>query len=386
MELRDYSAALERRWRWWVGLALLGVLLAGTAAALTPRSYTAAAQVFVASTQEGTSPQFVVQRVKSYPDVAISARVLAPVVERLELTGSVTALRAQVTATNPVDTSQVVISVADPDADRAADIANAVAQEFSSVVPQLERPTGGRSPVSLTVTNPATAPSSPTVPDTGLLLALGLVSGLGLGVAAAVLRDRTDQHVHTPADVVAAWGDPAPEVLPAPTRREAGSRAATVLARRIERRAGQGRVHVVLTAPTGAGRPAGADLAAQLGAALRSHGLSVRDTVADGTRATDGSAGGPVDVELSWVAADDSLARWRVAARQADGVLVVCPAPTTDRSDVAELAQLLDAVGAATLAVVLISGRSARPRSSRRGSADAVEPAGEREPVPARTR
>src|SRR5919112_253032 len=147
MELRDYGVALRRHWGIGVSVALACLLAAVVVVLATPATYRATAQVFVASTGEGTSgAQFVNQRVTSYPDVARSRAVL---------------------------------------------------DEFGTVVEQLERPTGAPSPVDLTVTNPATVPTSPASPQTGLLLALGLVVGLALGAAAAVTRAPPDSRLHS---------------------------------------------------------------------------------------------------------------------------------------------------------------------------------------------
>ncbi len=192
MELREYVAVVGRRWRWLAACLLACLLVALAAALLTPKTWTAQTQVFVSSTTESTSPQFLQQRVKSYPDVASSAEVLDPVRDTLGLDMSLAALRAAVEAENPVDTSQINISVTVRDPQQAADIADAVAEEFSSAVERLETTGSGSSPVTLTVTNPAAVPTSPTSPQILLLLALGLVCGLGSGVAAAVVRDRWD--------------------------------------------------------------------------------------------------------------------------------------------------------------------------------------------------
>ncbi|MDP9428810.1 MAG: Wzz/FepE/Etk N-terminal domain-containing protein, partial [Actinomycetota bacterium] len=212
MELRDYGVALRRHWKTGVGMTLACLLAAGVVVLATPVTYRATAQVFVASTGEGTSgAQFVNQRVTSYPDVARSRTVLDPVIESLGLDESFADLRARVEATNPLETSQIDIAVTGRDAAEATRVADAVAEEFGTVVEQLERPPGGRSPVDLTVTDPATVPTSPASPQTGLLLTLGLVVGLALGAAAAVVRSRVDGTLHSAEDVRAAWG-PADDV------------------------------------------------------------------------------------------------------------------------------------------------------------------------------
>src|SRR3712207_8131040 len=106
MELRDYGTALRRHWRTGVGVALACLLAAVVVVLATPITYRATAQVFVASTGEGTSgAQLVNQRVPSYPDVARSRALLDPVVDDLGLAESFADLRARDEATHPLETS-----------------------------------------------------------------------------------------------------------------------------------------------------------------------------------------------------------------------------------------------------------------------------------------
>src|SRR5688572_21528063 len=117
MELRDYLLALRRYWTTWLGVTGAALLVALGVVLISPPSYQATAQVFVASLGEGTSgSQFVNQRVTSYPDVARSSAVLGPVIEDLDLAESVADLRARVSASNPAETSQIDIAVTDADA------------------------------------------------------------------------------------------------------------------------------------------------------------------------------------------------------------------------------------------------------------------------------
>jgi capsular exopolysaccharide synthesis family protein len=54
----------------------------------------------------------------------------------------------------------------------------------------------------------AQVPGSPSSPNVKLIIAFGLVAGLVLGVAAAFLRDRMDEHVRTPEEVEALLETP----------------------------------------------------------------------------------------------------------------------------------------------------------------------------------
>jgi capsular polysaccharide biosynthesis protein len=352
MELRDYGMALRRHWRTGVGVALACLLAAVVAVLATPVTYRATAQVFVASTGEGPSgAQFVNQRVPSYPEVARSRAVLEPVIDDLGLDESFADLRARVEATNPPDTSQIDIAVTGRDAAEAARVADAVAEEFGTVVEQLERPAGGTSPVDLTVTNPATVPTTPAAPQTGLLLALGLVVGLALGAAAAVVRSRLDRRLHSAEDVRAAWhgADNVP-VLARPAGRARRSALAgdpvAVLARRLEALAEDRPVSVALVSTSPDLAPW--SLAGDLAQRLRAAGLPTTAADLGGDAADDG----PARVRLSVVSPLLAPHDWRRLAGTTH-VVVAVASGRAQRADLAELGTILSGAGIRPLALVV---------------------------------
>jgi capsular polysaccharide biosynthesis protein len=354
MELREYGAALRRHWGTAVGLALVCVLAAIAVVLLTPPTYRATAQVFVASTGEGTSgSQFVNQRVTSYPDVARSRAVLDPVIEDLGLTESFADLRLRVEATNPVETSQIDIAVTGRDAARAAEVANAVAEEFGVVVEQLERPQGRSSPVDLTVTNPATVPTTPDSPQAALLLALGVVVGLALGGAAAVVRSRLDTTVHTADDIRGAWGaaDAVP-VLARPAGRARRSalvgRPAAVLARRLEPLAETQTAAVLVLSPSPEPALAPESFVADVAEQLRGAGVTA---VAEPTPRDAGDD--RARVRLAVGSPLVSLRAWRRVAEVYDVVVVVVAPGRVQRAELAELRSVLTGAGISPLALVL---------------------------------
>ena len=359
MELRHYLAALRRNWTVWLGATVLGVLVATAVVSLTPPTYQASARVFVSvSPSIPNSAGFVQQRIKSYPDIAVSTSVLGPVIEQLGLDHSLRELRARVSATNPAGTSQVEITVRAPDAEQSATVANAVAERLTEVVEELETPSSGSRPVELTVTDPALTPASPVAPVPLHAVALGLVLGLFLGLAAAVLRSRLDPGLHTAEDVRAAWdADDGVEVLA--TRRGnrstlTGSPAAT-LARRLEAAAGQRPVSVALVCPDPAEDGAARALARDVAAALRRRDLPATVVGADAA----GPAGPGSRVQLSVL---DPLAAshvWQGVADRGDPVVVVVPDGRVTAGDLREMRSILRAAGIRPLAVVLVPRRHA---------------------------
>jgi capsular exopolysaccharide synthesis family protein len=192
---------------WWL-LLLTGALGLGGAAIVnvtSPVQYTATVQQFVSMTDQANAAsssgalsgsQFALQRVKSYTKIATSAQVLSPVIDQLRLPYDAKQLSKQIQATNPLDTVLIELSVTDLDPRRAADTANAISLQLGKVVQDIEAPAGGGvSPVKVTVTEPASVPTTPVSPKVNLNLALGLLVGLGLGVGGALLRAQLDTRI-----------------------------------------------------------------------------------------------------------------------------------------------------------------------------------------------
>lgn len=207
MELRDYIRVLRKRWRFIALLTALAVAGAAAASFLATPQYAAQTQLFVATQASGTASDllqgsnFTQQRVKSYADVITSQRVLAPVIDRLQLDTTPNRLAQQITAEAPLDTVLINVTVRDADARLAADIANAVGASFTTAVGELEPGSGTGPPVRITTVEPADVPLAPVSPNTRLNLALGLLVGLALGVGAAVLRETLDTRVHGESEV-----------------------------------------------------------------------------------------------------------------------------------------------------------------------------------------
>jgi capsular polysaccharide biosynthesis protein len=385
MELRDYIAALRRHWPTWVGITLVGALVALLVVMLSPRTYQATAQVFVSSSVEGTSsPQFISARVKSYPEVAVSAAVLEPVGDRLQLHPSLQALRSHVSASNPADTSQINIVATADDADHAAAIANAVAAQFTRVVEDLEQPGTGTSPVTLTITNPAAVPTAPASPQTLFILVLGVVVALFLGLAGAILRSRMDSTLYEQRDVHDVWGtEDVPEVLQTPAgrrrRSRPGGRASATLARRIELLAEAAPVRLVLLSPAPDQRAAAEAFATELAAQLRNRELS---TEVDGVAGP--GAGQPVPaasarVHLQVTDPMAALRVWREAAAAGDRAVLVVPSGRVQAAELRELQSVLRHAGVPVLAAVVTPRSSTRPwrrpaRSAAAATGDAAHP------------
>ena len=215
MELRDYLRVLAKHW---ISIVVITALVTGAVAIWTflqPKVYTAQAQTFIAISSpssdgaSGLAPDasYTLQRISSYLQIIDSPQVLQPVIDELGLAIDVKQLGESVTATNPIDTVLINVSVTDEQPQQAATIANAVSVQLGSVIQQLESSISGDVvPVKATLTNPAEPPTSPSSPRTRVNLLLGLLIGLALGVGFAFLRESLDRSVKSPDELAEITG------------------------------------------------------------------------------------------------------------------------------------------------------------------------------------
>jgi capsular exopolysaccharide synthesis family protein len=208
VELAEYANVLRRRWPVIVCSALLAALATFGWAWTTPPSYTATAKVYVSlNTGESTSDllqgsTYVKNLIESYAALTDMPVVLDPVADDLgpDMTGR--ELAKAVTADSPLNTSIIEIAVVDGAPDRAAEIANAVAQQLSSTVVDLSpaTPSGGQS-IAVTVVSPAEVPQYPSAPRTRLLTAAGGAAGLALSIAIVLLWAVLDTRIRSAKDL-----------------------------------------------------------------------------------------------------------------------------------------------------------------------------------------
>jgi capsular exopolysaccharide synthesis family protein len=208
MSLRAYLQMLRRRWAWVVVTALVGLLLAGAYTATATQFYRSTASLYFAL-QEGGSANELAQgstytqnQISSYAALLETPAVLQPVIDRGDLDLSVAALAGILSAKPVPDTVIIEITATDTSPERAAALADAAARELDLTVEGLSPPDeqGGPS-VRGTIVAPARVPGSPAAPRPTLYLAAGLLAGLALGAAAAVVRDSLDTRVRSADDL-----------------------------------------------------------------------------------------------------------------------------------------------------------------------------------------
>lgn len=188
---------------------LVGLVIAAAITFTTTPLYESQAQIFVstpASTLDisalATGSSFSQQRVKSYAQIINSPKTLEPVIRRLNLKMDATTLSSMVTASAPLDTVLISLTVTDTDPKRAAKIANAVAEQFGITVGDLElHGIGVDSPVKVSTVKDAMPADSPASPKKAINLALGFLLGFGLGIGLASLRKLLDNTVKNEDDL-----------------------------------------------------------------------------------------------------------------------------------------------------------------------------------------
>jgi len=203
------------RWRIVLICLLLGLFGAAAALAVIPRMYSANATLYVSlqgradnSDSAYQANQLAKDRVVSYAALMRDERVTQAVVTQLKLPMTAEQLASHLTVTIQPDTVVMTEAVTDTSPERAAAIANAVAQQFVALVQQLEQPIGP-APAPAPVGQPATAPTQigaqiirqatpspiPVSPNVPFGIALGGALGLLIGIAAAFVRHTRDTSI-----------------------------------------------------------------------------------------------------------------------------------------------------------------------------------------------
>jgi capsular exopolysaccharide synthesis family protein len=203
MTLAQFIDVLRQRWASVVAVLVLAVGVAAAVSAVQAPQYRASSEVFVSVAASGSvndlsqGNNFSAARVKSYEALAVTPRVLGLAARQLDLPAG-TDLGGKVTAASTNETVLISISATDGSPTQAAAIANAVMDQLVKVVEQVEESASAADNlVHLSVFQRATAPSAPFAPRLPVNIAIGVLAGLALGVAQAVLREVLDTRLRS---------------------------------------------------------------------------------------------------------------------------------------------------------------------------------------------
>ncbi len=215
MKLYDYVAILRRRWLSALVVALTVVAATAAISLMLPSQYTATTRLFFgvrageSATDLAQGSTFTEKQMASYAEVASSPLVLGKVIRSLGLDTTTEDLAERISVEASPGTVVLEISVTEPDAVAAADIANAIGQELRTTVGILTpEQADGSEAVRATILAPATVPLDASSPRVALNIALGIALGLMLGVGVALLRNLLDTKIRTDEDVRALTASP----------------------------------------------------------------------------------------------------------------------------------------------------------------------------------
>ena len=181
---------------------LFGCIAAfGTLFLVTPK-YEANTQILVSQSQqseviESQEIQASLQLVNTYRDIIKSPTVLDDVVSNLDLQATSSAISEKINVTNQDQSQVLTVTVTDPSAQNAQDIANEVASVFQSTVPEVMNVDN----VSVLAAADVGNNPSPVSPQPVINIAIGLILGLLVGLGIAFLRAFMDKRVTTEEDV-----------------------------------------------------------------------------------------------------------------------------------------------------------------------------------------
>jgi tyrosine-protein kinase len=207
MTLMDYLSTLRRYWLMILVVTILGGVGGYLFAANSTVVYRSSTSVLVTSELGGSGSDllqgstYVENLVSSYVVLATSEKVLEPVIDDLDLDTTSQALAKRVTATSPVNTVLIDISVEGTDPAENADIADAVARSLSTAVADVSPKVNGKPAIRLTTMQAASVPTAPVAPNKKLTTALGALLGLLLSVGFALARRAFGSAITSPADV-----------------------------------------------------------------------------------------------------------------------------------------------------------------------------------------
>ncbi|MGW5363708.1 polysaccharide biosynthesis tyrosine autokinase [Actinopolymorpha pittospori] len=216
MELREYLGVIRKQWMILVLCATLTVAIAAIMVLRTTPTYASKATLFVTVTPTDDSvvsayqgSLFSQQRARSYADLVRGEAITRGVIEELGLSMSPATLGSKISARVLPETVLLEITVTDTDPARAQQLTSAVSAQFATFVKDLERPNAqSASPIKATVIDAPTLSTTPVTPQPSRTLTLGLLAGLVLGVAIAILREVLDTSVKTAEALTARTGAP----------------------------------------------------------------------------------------------------------------------------------------------------------------------------------
>lgn len=211
ISLKDLLQTLKKRLYLILTITLLAILVSGVISYffLTP-IYQSSTQLLVNQSKDEQAMynynevQTNLQLINTYNVIIKSPAILDLVIKELKLNMSTGGLNSKISVGSEQNSQVVNITVQDPDAKRAAKIANKTAEVFTREIPQIMNVDN----VSILAKAQVGEKQSPIKPKPLQNIAIALVVGLMAGVGLAFLLEYFDNTIKTEQDIEKVLGMP----------------------------------------------------------------------------------------------------------------------------------------------------------------------------------
>lgn len=216
LNLRRLGSTARRRWVWIALPAVITLAAALAFSLLQPKQYDASV-IMLAGQGEGIADVAAIDAItkatQTLARMGTNRVVIEQALDDLDLAEDLdaTEVAANVRSSVPINTQQIELTVRDTDPERAARLANGIGSAFSQMV---EESASRESRLSASVWQPALVPEAAASPDLKLNALLGLVLGLMLGTALALVREHLDQGWRGEEELEALLGVPVLGAIP----------------------------------------------------------------------------------------------------------------------------------------------------------------------------
>lgn len=221
----QYLRAFARGW-WIIGLCVVaGTALTLLLDQLATSTYTSTSSVLVSpvrtakttSSEAYSADLLAQQRMASYVEIAEGDSVAQDVVDRLDLDLTPAQLEDRIAVSAPTGTTLLTITVRDPQADEAQQIAAQAAESVATVIDRFEATRSeGRPVLRAAVVGQEQPPASATAAPAWRNPVVGALASLLVGLGLAVVVARLDRRLRDEDEVADALGAPVLGVLPGP--------------------------------------------------------------------------------------------------------------------------------------------------------------------------